>query len=105
MGKVVELQSEADYEAALQKGGLVVVDFFATWCGPCVAIAPKIEELAGQNPTVAFYKVDVDKQEEITALNNVSAMPTFKFFKAGKEVAKVVGADFESIKAKVASHA
>ena len=77
--------------------GIVVIDFFATWCGPCKAIAPKFEEMAKLYPTIAFLKVDVDESQEITELYEVRVMPTFVFLKDGKKVETVEGADIRRI--------
>jgi len=59
---------------------LLVVDFFATWCGPCQQIAPFFEQLSNRYPSVVFAKVDVDKCPSIAASQSVNAMPTFLFF-------------------------
>lgn len=70
----------------LTASGPVVVDFFATWCGPCKAIAPKIGELSETYSNVRFLQVDVDKQQQIARDLGVTAMPTFILFKNGKEL-------------------
>ena len=75
---------EEDLKAAGDK--LVVVDFYATWCGPCRMIAPKLEEMAKQNSNVVFLKVDVDEAEDVSEKYSISAMPTFLFFKNGEKV-------------------
>ena len=58
-------------------GNYVLIDFFATWCGPCKAIAPFYEELAKKNPHIEFVKCDVDSADVLTTHFNVTAMPTF----------------------------
>lgn len=81
------------------KGG-VVIDFFATWCGPCKRIAPYFEDLADKYyPVVAFLKVDVDESPELVDKFNINAMPTFVFLKDGVVVKKVEGADIASLEA------
>lgn len=74
------------------KDGLVVVDFFATWCGPCKMLAPEIEKLAdeyvGQVPVV---KVDVDEEPELARRYNVMSIPTLFVFKNGEAVATMMG--------------
>ena len=67
-------------------GKLVVIDFFATWCGPCKMISPKIEAMAGEMSNVVFLKVDVDEAEDVAQEYNISAMPTFVFLKNGQKV-------------------
>ncbi|VVC42549.1 Hypothetical protein CINCED_3A025800 [Cinara cedri] len=77
-----------DMEAKLidAKEKLVIIDFFAKWCGPCKLIAPFIEELANDNPDVVMLKVDVDECEEAAIQYNIQSMPTFVFIKSNKEV-------------------
>lgn len=71
----------------------VLVDFFATWCGPCKAISPQIEKLSIAHENVKFFQVDVDKVADVAAENGISAMPTFLFFKNGEKVETVRGAN------------
>ncbi|KAL1520922.1 hypothetical protein AB1Y20_022482 [Prymnesium parvum] len=91
------------FDAALKEAGdkLVVVDFTATWCGPCQRIAPTFAQLAEETPAAYFCKVDVDENEEIASEYAISAMPTFKFIKNCKEVGEVVGASLNDIKKKI----
>ena len=69
---------------------LVVVDFFASWCGPCRMISPILEEVCEEN-NVTMYKVDTDEEGELAQKNGVLALPTVILFKNGKEVDKFVG--------------
>lgn len=62
-GKVTEVSSSAEFNRIIGASKLTVVDFFATWCGPCKAIAPELERMAASNPNVNFVKVDVDKSQ------------------------------------------
>jgi thioredoxin 1 len=75
----------------------IVLDCWATWCGPCKAIAPEFEKLSESFPQIKFYKVDVDEQADVAQELNVRAMPTFMFFKDGLKVNEVVGADLKAI--------
>ena len=75
----------------------VVLDFFATWCGPCRSIAPQVDQFAKQYPNIAFAKIDVDENQEIAAAHKIRSMPTFLFIKNGKKVAEVNGADANRI--------
>uniref|UniRef100_A0A3Q0RYL9 Thioredoxin domain-containing protein n=1 Tax=Amphilophus citrinellus TaxID=61819 RepID=A0A3Q0RYL9_AMPCI len=75
-------------------GKLVVVDFTATWCGPCKQIAPKYlmaEDPANSN--VIFLKVDVDEAEDVSSFCKISCMPTFQFYKNGAKVHEFSGAN------------
>lgn len=77
--------------------GNVVIDFFATWCGPCKHVAPKFEELSRLFPSVTFLKVDVDESAELTERFDVRAMPTFVFLRDGIQIHKIEGADLKAI--------
>ena len=72
------------------RDNLVVVDFFASWCGPCRMISPILEEVCEEN-NVTMYKVDTDEEGELAQKNGVLALPTVILFKNGKEVDKFVG--------------
>ena len=74
-----------------------MVDFTATWCGPYQMIAPLFGELSEKNPDVVFVKLDVDANEEVAQLCEVSAMPTFHAMKGGKTIDKLVGASNEKL--------
>ncbi|CAF1654953.1 unnamed protein product [Rotaria magnacalcarata] len=76
---------------------LVMVDFFATWCGPCKNIAPHIDQLSSQYPNAVFLKADVEKCTNEALKYSIKAMPTFVFFQHGKEVARLQGASKDPI--------
>ncbi|XP_069622612.1 thioredoxin-like [Ranitomeya imitator] len=84
-----------EFNAIIISGGnkLIVVDFTATWCGPCQTIAPFFESLACKYPAILLYKVDVDTAADIAAECGIKAMPTFQFYKDGKKVDDLCGAD------------
>ena len=65
---------------------IVVVDFFATWCGPCKMLAPVIEKAADELTNVQFYKVDIDEEMELANQYKIMTVPTLLFFKDGKLV-------------------
>lgn len=77
--------------------GVVVIDFFATWCGPCKKVAPMYEQMSKLYPSVVFLKVDVDESNEIAEAYDVRAMPTFVVLKDGARVGEVEGADLRSV--------
>ncbi len=93
---MVKLASEP---SEIPQAGPVVIDFFATWCGPCKRIAPTYEKLAEAFPNITFLKVDVDESGELVNMFNISAMPTFVFLKNGKEILRVEGADMKGLEA------
>merc|ERR1711976_99947 len=105
MGK--KLANMAEFNSELESAGskLVVIDFFAEWCGPCKMIAPKIEELSAQKDNVVFVKVDVDENEDAASQYNISAMPTFVFIKNKEKVDEMMGANYEKLKEMVEKHA
>lgn len=75
------------------KEGSVLIDFHATWCGPCKVLSPVIEELARDwNGKVKVIKIDVDKNQELAAKLAVQGVPTMMFFKDGKAVWRKSGA-------------
>ncbi|XP_025424479.1 thioredoxin-2 [Sipha flava] len=80
------------------KDKLVIIDFFAKWCGPCKLMGPFIEELANEYPDVVMLKVDVDECEEAAIEYNIQSMPTFVFLKAKKEVIRFSGANKDKLK-------
>lgn len=87
---VREIGSAAEFDQLLASSTYVMVDFFATWCPPCKQIAPFFESLDKKHSVdrhLQFAKVDVEKVREIAARYRVTAMPTFLFFKEGKQVA------------------
>ncbi|XP_053949504.1 thioredoxin-2-like [Anastrepha ludens] len=85
-------------EEARSSGQLVVIDFFANWCGPCKIISPKLEELATQYADKAVVvKVNVDDCEEIALEYNVNSMPTFVFIKDNHIIDVFVGGNSEKL--------
>jgi len=99
MPKQVSDQAEFDELVAT---GPVIIDFTATWCGPCKMIGPVFNELAEDAGNLTFIKVDVDEAEDISGKCGIKAMPTFQVWKDGKKVQELVGASKEKLKALVA---
>lgn len=71
---------------------LVIVDFYADWCGPCKMIAPILEEISEENDDVEVYKINVDEDPEIAKEFSVRSIPTIVSFKEGQEHKKAIGA-------------
>lgn len=82
---------------------LVVVDYFAEWCGPCKRIAPVLDALARKHAgKVVFVKVDVDASRDLAASRGVKSMPTLQFYRNSEQVDEMVGADPQALQALVA---
>ncbi len=82
---------EKSFEKALKENEVVVVDFWATWCGPCRALGPIVEDVASRHSDVFFGKVDVDENPALAAQFNVSSIPFVAKFKNGKLVDNFLG--------------
>ncbi|KAF9178168.1 hypothetical protein BGZ51_007839 [Haplosporangium sp. Z 767] len=100
------ISSEAELNSLLSSAGsrLVVVDFFATWCGPCKTLAPVLENLERKHTSTTFAKVDVDQAQDCAGKYSVTAMPTILFFKNRSEVGRVVGADVGKIQSLIKTY-
>ena len=84
--------SKEGFDKALNEGKLMMVDFWASWCGPCRMLGPVIEDLAGQYEGKAVVgKVNVDDEQELAIRYGVMSIPTVIFFKDGKEIDRKVG--------------
>lgn len=70
----------------------VLVDFFATWCGPCKMIAPFLEEIADEHPEIRVCKIDIDKDRELIESFGITSVPTLLVFRNGELVNKTTGA-------------
>lgn len=101
---VAIITTEEEFASALEHDGLVVVDFFATWCGPCKVIAPILDKFSAEFTSAKFIKVDVDELSKLAQEYEITAMPTILFFKNKQVVHKVLGANPTAIKAGIASN-
>ena len=84
--------NESEFDAKITSAPLAMVDFWATWCGPCKMLAPVIEDLGGKyNGKAVVAKVDVDEQQMLAIQYGVMSVPTVLFLKNGEEVGRLVG--------------
>lgn len=97
----------ANFEEIIKGDKLVLVDFFATWCGPCKMMHPILEELAQKvGDKVKIIKIDIDKNRDLTTAYNVQSVPTLMIFKGGdtnpvwREAGVYNAADLENILSK-----
>ncbi len=99
---VVSVNSQNFDKEVLQEKGVVFVDFYADWCGPCRISAPIVEELSEEMKNVKFVKVNVDENPELAQKFGVFSIPTFIIFKDGEKKHAFVGArDKEGFKEEI----
>ena len=107
-----------DFQQTVEKGGIVLVDWWAPWCGPCRSFAPNFEAVAEANPDVTFAKVDTDEEQELAGAFQIRSIPTLMVFRdkvlvfsqAGalpksvleELLAKVRALDMDAIRAEIA---
>ncbi len=75
----------------IDKNGVVLVDFYADWCGPCQMMAPVLKEVESENADVSIVKVNVDNSPELAGVYGVMSIPTLIVFKDGKPVSQNIG--------------
>ena len=101
MAKIINSQ---EFDNTIESG-VVVVDFFATWCGPCKMLSPVIDELSGELENVNLVKVDIDQSMDLAQKFKIVSVPTLKVFKNGEEVDTLMGfMPKEVLKSKVEAH-
>jgi len=107
-----------DFQQTVEKGGIVLVDWWAPWCGPCRSFAPSFEAVAEANPDVTFAKVNTDEEQELSGAFQIRGIPTLMVFRdkvllysqpgalprsALEELlGKVRGIDMEAVRAEIA---
>ncbi|GAM85032.1 hypothetical protein ANO11243_030350 [Dothideomycetidae sp. 11243] len=99
---VHNLQAKTDFDTAIgDKDTLIVLDCFATWCGPCKVIAPQVVKFSDTYTNAKFYKLDVDEVPDVAQELGIRAMPTFLLFKNGEKVGEVVGANPKALESAI----
>lgn len=90
---VIELNEQNFDQEVMNATGLVLIDFWAEWCGPCKVLSPLVEQLAvDYEGKIKVGKVDVDANNNLAMRYTVMSIPTLKFFKGGQQVGEIVGA-------------
>jgi thioredoxin 1 len=93
MEKTIKVDSASWEKEVLKGAGLVMVDFWAVWCGPCRVIAPVVDELAQEyEGRLRVVKLNTDENPDVASRYQIMGIPTLLFFKDGKPVDKIVGA-------------
>ncbi|THU60849.1 hypothetical protein C4D60_Mb07t17070 [Musa balbisiana] len=93
-----------NWQSHTQSNKLMIIDFAASWCGPCRSIEPAIKAMSSRFTNAVFLKVDVDELPEVSQQWKVQAMPTFVLVKRGQEVGRIVGAKKDELQRTIQRH-
>ncbi|KAF8555117.1 thioredoxin [Imleria badia] len=92
---VQEIKSFSEFQDLINSGKVIIIDFWASWCGPCRAISPVFEKISDDPAYVGaeFYKVNTDEQEQISEELGIRSLPTFQVYKDGNKIREQIGAN------------
>jgi thioredoxin 1 len=88
---MIQIENKEQLEQILSENSAVVLDFYAEWCGPCKQLMPIIEKVSEDHKKVAFCKINVDQNEELSKSYGVRSIPTLKYLKKGEVVKTMIG--------------
>ena len=88
---MVNVINKSEFDSIINSNEFVVVDFWATWCGPCRMLSSVLDEYSTENPDLVMVKVNVDDAKELASMHDVQSLPTVMLFKNGKELTSKVG--------------
>ena len=92
MGNAIEVTDDT-FESTITDNKLVLVDFWAPWCGPCRMVAPVLDEIAGEHgDKVTIVKVNTDENQAVASKHGIMSIPTMMLFKDGEKIDQIVGA-------------
>src|SRR5215471_15254076 len=102
-----------NFRETVEAGGIVILDFWAPWCGPCRGFAPTFEKAAGDNPDIVFGKINTDEEQQLAAAFEIQSIPTLMLFRQegalppaalADIVAQAKALDMERVRAEIAAH-
>ena len=88
---LLHITQENFEELVLKADGKVLLDFWATWCGPCQMIAPHLEEIVAEDESITIGKIDVDQEMELAIQFGVTSIPTLVLMEKGEKVGQLIG--------------
>ena len=88
---MLHITTKAEFETLIKENNNIIIDFYATWCGPCKLLAPVFEDVAKTKENVTFVKVDVDEAGELAELFGISSIPTMVYIKNEKLALRELG--------------
>ena len=88
---IEEIKNSEEFENEIKSNAIVFADFYATWCPPCKALSPIVEEIEKENADIKFLKINVDDEQELAIEYGIMSVPTLVFIKNGEPVNKRVG--------------
>jgi len=101
----IEIKDDKQFNDIVKNGEMVLVDFYATWCGPCKTMPPVLSKIKADYKNIKILKVDVDNNETLSRLYNIRAIPTILLFKKGKLVWNHTGAiGYDKLKLEISKH-